>query len=368
MKLFYTLIAFSIFTFNSAVAQNYHSGTITTNNEQTLEGRVSIDNDSKKVVYKKSGGSDIYNFTAIKNVTIGAANYSKITFDNQEYLATTLVSGKASLHELRDDNFLIVNENKVQKFNVEIDKQQIPGILSLLFNDCNPVRDNINKTEEFSVNTLISLTNSYNNCEYGTYVPTETEINKANTYNTDTFRFYAALLGSFNNTKVNNYDSNSSNGFGLGLGLAASPSFMGKLQGNIYIDFDLSMIFSGDNDFKNGEETLNYKVNSYRFSLGLEYVFNKEGMLSPFLGIGYGYTSDYYHGAIRTIDFKDHNQNYFFLPKAGVLYKLKNENHLGLTVSYISEYENDLTFIYNESSNPLVIKNSFVAIGLNYYF
>ena len=368
MKLFYTLIAFSIFTFNSAVAQNYHSGTITTNNEQTLEGRVSIDNDSKKVVYKKSGGSDIYNFTAIKNVTIGAANYSKITFDNQEYLATTLVSGKATLHELRDDNFLIVNENKVQKFNVEIDKQQIPGILSLLFNDCNPVRDNINKTEEFSVNTLISLTNSYNNCEYGTYVPTETEINKANTYNTDTFRFYAALLGSFNNTKVNNYDSNSSNGFGLGLGLAASPSFMGKLQGNIYIDFDLSMIFSGDNDFKNGEETLNYKVNSYRFSLGLEYVFNKEGMLSPFLGIGYGYTSDYYHGAIRTIDFKDHDQNYFFLPKAGVLYKLKNENHLGLTVSYISEYENDLTFIYNESSNPLVIKNSFVAIGLNYYF
>ena len=368
MKLFYTLIAFSIFTFNSAVAQNYHSGTITTNNEQTLEGRVSIDNDSKKVVYKKSGGSEIYNFTAIKNVTIGAANYSKITFDNQEYLATTLVSGKASLYELRDDNFLIVNENKVQKFNLEIDKQQIPGILSLLFNDCNSVRDEINKTAEFSANTLISLTNSYKNCEYGTYVPTETEINKANTYNTDTFRFYAALLGSFNNTKVNNYDSNSSNGFGLGLGLAASPSFMGKLQGNIYIDFDLSMIFSGDNDFKNGEETLNYKVNSYRFSLGLEYVFNKEGMLSPFLGIGYGYTSDYYHGAIRTIDFKDHNQNYFFLPKAGVLYKLKNENHLGLTVSYISEYENDLTFIYNESSNPLVIKNSFVAIGLNYYF
>ena len=367
MKLFYTLIAFSIFTFNSAVAQNYHSGTITTNNEQTVEGRVSIDNDSKKVVYKKSGGSDIYNFTAINNVTIGAANYSKITFDNQEYLATTLVSGKASLYELRDDNFLIVNENKVQKFNVEIDKQQIPGILSLLFNDCNPVRDNINKTEEFSVNTLISLTNSYNNCEYGTYGPTETEINKANTYNTDTFRFYAALLGSFNNTNVNDNGANSSNGFGLGFGLAASPSFMGKLQGNIYIDFDLSMIFSGDNDFKNGVP-LNYKVNSYRFSLGLEYVFNKAGMLSPFLGIGYGYTSDYFHGAIGTIDFKDQDQNDFFSPKAGVLCKLKNGNHLGLTVSYISEYKNDLTFIYNESSNRLVIKNSFVAIGLNYYF
>ncbi|MFT4802225.1 MAG: hypothetical protein ACI93N_002002 [Flavobacteriaceae bacterium] len=368
MKLFYILIVFSLFTINSAIAQNYLSGTITTNNEQTVEGRISINNDSKKALFKKSGNSEIYNFTTIKNVTLGGANYTKITFDNEEYLATTLVSGKASLYELRDDDFLIVNESNGQKFNLKNDKQQIPGILSLLFNDCNPVRDGINKTEEFSRKTLISLTNSYNNCEYGTYVPTETEINKANTYNTDTFRFYTAFLGSFNNTDVNDNGSNSSTGFGLGLGLAASPSFMGKLQGNIYIDFDLSMIFSGDNDFNNGLIPLNYKVNSFRLSLGLEYVFNKEGVLSPFLGIGYGYTSDYYNGSIGAIDFKDHDQNSYFLPKAGVLYKLKNENHLGLTVSYISEYENKLSFIYNEVYNPLVIKNSFVTIGLNYYF
>ena len=53
MKLFYTLVAFSIYTFNSTVAQNYHSGTITTNNGLTVEGRVYIDNDSKKVLFKK---------------------------------------------------------------------------------------------------------------------------------------------------------------------------------------------------------------------------------------------------------------------------------------------------------------------------
>ena len=368
MKLFYTLIAFSIYAFNSAVAQNYHSGTITTNNEQTVEGRLYIDNDSKKVLLKKSGGSTIYNFTTIKRVTIGTAGYSKIIFDNEPYLATNLVSGKASLFELGEDYFIIANENKNQKFNLEIDKKQIPGILSLLFNDCNPVRDNINKIEGFAENTLTNLTNSYNNCEYGTYVPTETEIKKANTYNTDTFRFYTALLGSLNNTNINGNSANNSSSLGLGVGLAASPSFMDKLQGNIYIDFDFSMIFSGDTSFKNGDVPLNYKVNSYRFSLGLEYIFNKKGVLSPFLGIGYGYTSDYYNGSIGTINFKDHDQNYFFLPKVGILYKLKNENHLGLTVSYISEYENDLTFIYNESFNPLVIKNSFVALGLNYYF
>ncbi|MDB9913551.1 hypothetical protein OAD06_04560 [Flavobacteriaceae bacterium] len=370
MKLFYTLVAFSIYTFNSTVAQNYHSGTITTNNGLTVEGRVYIDNDSKKVLFKKSGGSAIYNFTTIKSATIGTASYSKINFDNEEYLATTLVSGKASLFELGEEYFIVVNENKNQELNLEIDKQQIPGILSLLFNDCNTVRDDINKIEGLSGNTLINLINTYNNCEYSTYLPTETEIKKANTYNTDTFRFYTALMGSFNNTNINSNVANNSSSLGLGLGLAASPSFMNKLQENIYINFDFSMIFSGDTNFKNGDVPLNYKVNSYRFSLGLEYVFNKKGMLSPFLGIGYGYTSDYYNGSLETIDFKGHDQNYFFLPKAGILYQLNKGNYLGLTLSYISEYENDLSFIYGNIATyyPLTVKNSSINLGLNYYF
>lgn len=369
MKLFYSIIAICLFSVNIAFAQYYHSGTITTNNQETLEGRVSIDNISKKVLFKKSGDSDVYNFSSIKNVSLSGVRYSVITFNNEEFLVNILASGKATLYNLTNGDFLIIDENnKGQIFNLTQDKQQIPGMLSLLFNDCNPVRDEINKTEEFSKKTLTKLTNSYNNCEYGSYVPTETEINKANTFNTDTFRFYAALQGSINNTIVNDYDSNNSNGFGLGLGLAASPSFMGKLQGNIYIDFDYSMIFSGDSEFKNGPIPLNYKVNSYRVSFGLEYVFNKEGMLSPFLGIGYGYTFDHYNGTLGAVDFKDKDQNFFFLPKVGVLYKLKNEKHLGLTVSYISEYENDLSFIYNEVFNPFVIKNSFITIGLSYYF
>lgn len=369
MKSFFTFIAISIVTINIAFAQNYHSGTITTNDQQTVEGRVSIDNYSKKVLNKKSGDSDVFSFSNIKNVTVSGISYSVITFNNEEYLANILASGKASLYSLTNDDFLIVDENnKGQIFNLNQDKQQIPGTLSLLFNDCNPVRDEINKTEDFSEKTLTKIIFSYNNCNYGNYVPTENEINKANTFNTDTFRFYAALLSSFNNTTVNDFASNNSNGFGLGIGLASSPSFMGKLKGNIYIDFDFSMIFSGNSDFNNGVTPLNYKVNSYRLSLGVEYVFNKEGMLSPFLGIGYGYTSDYYNGTLGTIDIKDQEQNYFFVPKVGVLYKLKNEKHFGLTLSYISEYENNLSFVYDEAFNPLVIKNSFITIGLSYYF
>lgn len=368
MKLIYTVLTICLFSINNIVAQNYHSGSISTNNQETLEGRVFIDNNSKKILFKNNGNTDFFNFSNIKSVTLGNVSYSKINFENEEYFAASLVSGKAALYKLTNDDFLIINNKASQRFNLDNDKQQIPGTLSLLFNDCNSVRDEINKTEEFSEKTLSKLTNSYNNCDYGTYVPTETEINKANTYNTDTFRFYTALQGSFNNTNVNNYGSNSSNGFGLGIGLASSPSFMGKLQGNIYIDFDFSMIFNGDNNFENGSTPLNYKVNNYRLSIGLEYVFNKEGMFSPFLGIGYGYTSDYYNGTIGTIDFKDHEQNFFFNPKVGILYKLKNEKHLGLTVTYITEYENNLSFIYNEEYNPLVIKNSFITLGLSYYF
>ena len=79
-----------------------------------------------------------------------------------------------------------------------------------------------------------------------------------------------------NSVNINGNGDNNSSSLGLGFGLAASPSFMDKLQGNIYIDFDFSMIFSGDTNFKNGGVPLNYKVNNYRFSLGLEYVFNKK--------------------------------------------------------------------------------------------
>ncbi len=369
MKYLYSLMALCLFSYNIGVAQNYHSGAITDKNNQTIEGRVSINNNSKKVYYKKNGNLKTYNFKDLNSVTLGNDVYSKITFNNEEYLANSLVSGKASIYKVSNIDFLLINENNGQVFNLINDKQQIPGILSLTFKDCNTVRDEINKTEEFSENTLSSLTNSYNNCDYGAYVPTEKELSKANTYNTDTFRFYAALQASLNNTNVNNNGSNNSNGFGLGLGLASSPSFMGKLQGNIYINFDLSMIFSGDSKFKN-QIPLNFKQNSYRLSLGLEYVFNKEGIVSPFLGIGYGYTADYYNGTIGTIEFKDNKQNYFFIPKAGILYNLKNDKHLGLTVSYISEYENNLSFRYGEELTyyPLVINNSFVIIGLSYYF
>ena len=99
-------------------------------------------------------------------------------------------------------------------------------------------------------------------------------------------------------------------------------------------------------------------------------MFNKKGIIQPFLGIGYGYTFDYYKGDIGTISFKDEDKNYFFIPKAGMLYQLKKGKYLGLTLSYITEYDNDLSFRFGDELTyyPFVIDASAINLGVNYYF
>jgi len=355
----------------SVNAQFYKSGTITDNNNQTFEGRLSIDNSENKVYLKKDGSTQTYNFNTISKLTISGRMYSVITFENRAYLAHALESGKASVFDLNNGDYLLLMENGSEKIiNLEENKTQIPGILGVLFKDCNSIRDVIYKSDEINERILRGIVIDYNSCDYSDFSPTENEIKNANTYNTDTFRFYGGFQTGFNNTTINDFDSNSTNGYGLGLGIAASPGFTGNLQGNLYFDFDFSMIFTGDNVFNNGATPLNYEVNSYRLSIGLEYLFNKEGVVQPFLGIGFGFTSDHYKGTISTISFKDDGQNNFFLPKIGLLYQLNNGKHLGLTLSYISEYENDLSFLFGEELTyyPFVIDTSAFNLGLNYYF
>jgi len=369
MKHFYFI--FLLLACTTVNAQFYKSGTITDNNNQTLEGRISIDNSEKKVLLKKDGSTQSYHFNSITNVTVSGRLYSNITFENNIFLAHALVNGKASLFDLNNNDYLILKEDGLGKLiNLEEDKAKIPGILGVLFKDCNEIRDVIYKSDEINERILKDIVSGYNSCEYSDYNPTENEMKNANTYNTDTFRFYGGFQTGFNNTTINNFSSNNTSGFGLGLGIAASPGFTGSLQGNLYFDFDFSMIFTGDNDFSNGAIPLNYEVNSYRLSIGLEYLFNKEGKVQPFLGVGFGYTSDYYKGKMGTISFKDDGQNNFFLPKIGLLYQLNNGKHLGLTLSYISEYENDLSFRFGEDLTyyPFLVDTSAFNLGLNYYF
>ncbi len=78
MKHFYFLILVLVCT--SVNAQFYKSGTITDNNNQIIEGRLSIDNSEKKVFLKKDGNIQTYNFNNLTSVTINNRLYSKIDF------------------------------------------------------------------------------------------------------------------------------------------------------------------------------------------------------------------------------------------------------------------------------------------------
>ena len=373
MKNIYPLLVLFIISTSAINAQFYQSGSVTTKENKTSEGRIYIDNTSKNVVLKKSGESFTYNLNSISSVVKGSRNYTIINFDNTSFLGYQLEDGKVSFFDLSNSDYLILKEDGSGKvINLEGDKNQIPGILSVLFNDCSSVRDAINSNEYFDEKGIKNLVSLYNNCNYGAYTLTEKELARANNFNTDSLRFYGGFISSFNNSTINNLGSNNTTGFGLGLGVSASPSFMGNLQGNLFIDFDFSMTFTGDNDFDH-TTNLNYSNNTYRLSIGLEYLFNKNGVIQPFLGIGGGYSSDYYKGNIGSISFKDNGQNVYFVPKIGLLYQLKNNNHIGLTVSYIPEYDNDLSFLVNNEFDeielrPFVINNSAITLGLNYYF
>ncbi len=369
MKHFYFI--FLVLFCTSVNAQFYKSGSITDNNNQTIEGRLSIDNSESKVYLKKDGNTQTYSFNSISQITMSGRIYSMMTFEDNTYLAHSLENGKASLSDLNNSDYLILMENGLGKIiNLEENKAQIPGILGVLFKDCNKIRDIIYKSDEINERILRGIVSEYNACAYGDYTPTEDEMKNANTYNTDTYRFYAGFQTQFNNTTVNGFDSNSNTGYGLGLGIAASPGFTGNLQGNLYFDFDFSMNFTGDSEYNNGFTPLNYKLNTYRITIGIEYLFNKNGTIQPFLGIGYGFTSDHYDGKMGTISFKDNNQSNLFIPKVGLLYKLKNGKHLGLTLSYITEYENDLSFRFGEVIiyYPFVVDTSAYNLSLNYYF
>lgn len=369
MKKYY-LFLLIIITYSTIQAQNYKSGSITDSNNQELNGRVSIDNSNKIVHFKSEGNSKQISFNTLSQVETNNRIYSKISFDNDAYLAHELISGKASIYDLTGNDFLIISEDNGRIFNLIQDETQIPGILGVVFQDCNSIRDDIYKITDYNERVLKELVTQYNSCEYGEFTPTETEMKQANTNDTDTFRFHGGFQTEFNSTTVNGFSSNNNTGFGLGLGVAASPGFTGSLQGNLYFDFDFNMTFLGDSDFNNGTTPLNYKVNSYRLNIGLQYQFNKNGAVKPFVGAGFGFTSDHYNGTIGTISFKDDGKNNYFLPKAGVLYQLNNGNHIGLVLSYISEFENDLSFRFGEELTyyPFVVETTAFNLGLNYYF
>jgi len=313
----------------------------------------------------------IITFFLALSTTLGTAQVTNSAGKSQN--GNILVSGKATLIKYSDSKFAVKMSNGEEKVLYTGDdsykQKQVPGILSVLFNDCNSIRDEINKDQTFTESKLINLTNLYNQCTYGAYQATTSEIEEANRYQTDTFQFYGGIGASVNRISFFNFDDyETQTQPQINVGVAVTPGFVGNLQNNLYFTAEASAAFSGDKDFNNAPFTTNFKKNSYRFTLGAEYRFAKEKKIQPFVGIGIGAATESYDGFYNGDRIDQAEGNIFFQPKAGVLVGLNNGKKIGFTVSFIPEYETNLSFIKNNTLIPLIVDSHYFNAGINYYF
>ena len=354
-----------------ALAQNFTKGTLILKTNESLEGKVFIDNEGKTVLLKNGFNIQSYGFDRVLTAQIGKENYTPLRFNEETFIAHSITekNGKAVLYKIGSNHYFLSNGEVGQNFDLKTEQNFVSGILALIFNDCNEIRAAIEKEGLLSKEDLINLTQQYNTCAYSTYAPTQKELTQAEKHNTDKASFYAGLGSNLNN--VSFFDRNDTEGLlgaQLRAGVEASPSFFGSLQGNLFAFLEGSASFSGDKDFSNNDDPLNFSTNSYRVQLGLQYLFNKSGNVKPFLGLGVGATSDSFSGSILDNRFEIDGGNPFMAPRAGLRFKLKNEKHLGLMIEYITSYENDLTFPSADGLIPLEVGSQNIGVGLTYHF
>lgn len=371
MKIF-SFICLLALTSLSLQAQEFQKGTLTQTDGTSYSGRIAINNEASSVSLKEgSAPSRTIMFDKISGVTLGDRNYSFKQVEGATLLAHQLVSGKANLHNTGADRYMITSEDKNSpEFSLSEDNNRIAGILSVMFSDCNAIRASLNKIDEFSERNLSALVSEYNRCSYGDYAPSETEIEKASSFNTDKARFYAGINSTFSRVSFSSSDSTKAGntGFGLHAGVTVSPSFLKSLQGNLHFYLEGHANFYGSTDFSNNNVPTDYKTQTFRVLMGLEYYMNKTGKINPFVGIGIGATSDTFEGSVNGNDFDITGGNTIYVPKIGALLKLNNGKHIGLTVSYVPEYENDLSFPTQSGLIPLVVNTSSISVGLSYSF
>lgn len=285
--------------------------------------------------------------------------------------AQELVSGQATLTKLKEGVFEIKKEDgTVKNINIRPNAEDhLQGTLSVLFNDCEKVRQSVFDMKIITEDDLVSTVKEYNNCSRTPFQPSEKEIEQAANFQGDQYKLFGSIGASLNRIGFSNFDDYENLTQGqLSFGLAATPGFAGSLQGNLYFTLEASAAFSGDKDFSNSPFTTNFKKDSYRASLGTEFHFNKNGSIQPLIGIGVGLVRDHYNGNYDGYKIKQTVGSAYWTPKAGVLFSLDAKKSLGLIVSYIPEYENDLSFVDNGVVIPVIIDTHYINAGLYLYF
>jgi hypothetical protein len=354
------------------LAQNLTSGSITTLDNSEIKGKVAIDYTKQIVHFKKDYNQKIYSFSKINTVTIGDDVLNKQRIGKQIYFTKELagLASKATLYQIQKKGYLISKgDGTVQSVSLDSNKNRIPGTLAVLFNDCNSIRETLNRQTINSESKLVGIFNQYLACDSTNYAPTSTEIDQANNYTPDKASFYVGTgLGLNNVSFFENNDSESVISGQLAIGIIASPNFFGSIQGNLFFSLEGQAAFSSDTDFSNTADPVNFKTNTYRLLFGMEYYFNKTGKIQPLIGISAGITSDSFNGSYDGLDFDITGGNGIFVPKIGAKFTLGNQKHLGVILSYISEYSNDLRFPTEDRIILLDVDSQYLTLGVNYHF
>lgn len=364
-------LALFFMSFISINAQDFKSGSITLNNNSVVNGKLSISSDSQSVEIKKNNKTSSLTFNQIQSLTANERLFVKKKFDDNIFFIHELVAGKASLFQVEKNKYLISKEDGVFKI---IDSKKggyiERGLLNVLFEDCNAIRESIKRAPSLSESVLIDLVNSYNTCSYGVFSPSEKELNKANTFNTDEYKlFVGAGIGIRSVSFFDNNSTENSNQFGFKIGVATTPSFIGKLQGNLYFNIEASYHFGSETNFTNSISPTSFLVNTFRLVFSSDYYFNKKGALKPFIGVGIGLTAENFEGNVSGNEFDINSGNPIWMPKAGLMYTFNNGKDISLTFDYIPEYDNDLSFPIGEDQViPLKVNSNYINIGINYYF
>ncbi len=285
--------------------------------------------------------------------------------------AQELVTGKAVLTRVATGIYEIKKEDgTTKKINIRPNEDNhVQGTLAVLFRDCEKLRQSVFESHLVTEGQLIQAVETYNNCEYTPFEPTEKEIKQAANFQGDEYKLFASIGGSLNRISFFNFDDYENLTQGqASFGIAATPGFIGSLQGNLYVTLEVSAAFSGDKDFGNSPFQTNFRKDSQKANLGLEYHFNKNGSIRPLIGIGIGLSSDHYKGNYNGYKLNERDGSAFAIPKLGVLFSLDEKKSLGVILSYIPEYENDLSFRTEDDIIPLIVDTHYINAGLYLYF
>ncbi|MEX0996621.1 MAG: outer membrane beta-barrel protein [Flavobacteriaceae bacterium] len=370
MNTFKFCLIFIAFLFSGIVfSQNYKNGTLKDINENTYSGKFSIDHDNNLLRYRSGQSSRVFGYSQIKTLTIDGYDVIVKQIDNQNTLLTTLVKGKATLYQKNNSLFYINRENASWiPIETSENKMIIPGTLNLAFKDCSPLRETIARTSTFNKNSLINLTEAYNNCDYSNeFELTEKEITQSSRFLSDVFWLYAGVGASINNLVFSNTEQ-SVLVPQMSLGVLASPGFLGNLQDKLFVGSDISYGVASTQTLNSSTQSLDVRVHSFLYTLEMQYNFNTSNRFEPFVGVGVNLHSDRFKGSLDGERFNSRDSDFNFNLKAGIMYEI-GKQRLGLSFRYIPEYTSDASFLNSLGELvPLDFKNNYFITRVEFHF